>query len=141
MSATTKPSVATSSLAASLRAAAEIFDAHPALAKPTSISCGYDYVEIVWHVWTADAMQTIRRTIGGTWEKSTLVDGAYYIVEQERPGVLFRVQAHREAVCERVVTGFETVTVPAVEAQPERVEQRDVVEWRCAPLLAEEVAR
>jgi hypothetical protein len=38
----------------------------------------------------------------------------------------------RKAVCERIVTGTETVTIPAVA---ERVETREIVEWECAPVL------
>ena len=55
------------------------------------------------------------------------------------PGVKLKVVVAREAVCERVVTGTETITVPAMEAVPERTEIREIVEWRCEPLLAEAV--
>ena len=55
------------------------------------------------------------------------------------PGVKLKVVVAREAVCERVVTGTERFTVPAMEAVPERTEIREIVEWRCEPLLAEGV--
>jgi len=50
--------------------------------------------------------------------------------------------AKREQVCTRVVTGTETVTVkvpdPAVEIPMVEVEEtREIVEWKCEPLLAE----
>ena len=55
------------------------------------------------------------------------------------PGVKLKVLVAREAVCERVVTGTERFTVPAMEAVPERTEIREIVEWRCEPLLVEAV--
>lgn len=55
-------------------------------------------------------------------------------------GLYVRAYAGRDEVCERVVVGTEQVAVPAVEAQPERVEEREIVEWRCHPLLADEQA-
>lgn len=52
----------------------------------------------------------------------------------------FKVEgiAYRDNVCERIVTGTEKVTVPAVEARPEREEVRELVEWKCSPLTAVE---
>lgn len=62
-------------------------------------------------------------------------------------GVKAHVLAYREEVCERVVTGVETVTktVPDPEAlaavpQVEITEDVELVEWRCRPLLASEVS-
>lgn len=51
--------------------------------------------------------------------------------------------AKREQVCTRVVTGTETVTVqvpdPSVEVPMVEVEEtREIVEWQCLPLLAEQ---
>lgn len=59
------------------------------------------------------------------------------------PGVTFLAYIERELVCERVVTGTETVTTtvpdPALLAKVPTVEVTEVVElvtWRCPPLLA-----
>lgn len=57
------------------------------------------------------------------------------------------VLASRDEVCERVVTGTETVTklVPDPEAPPrplvEVTETVEQIEWRCHPLLAEDGQR
>lgn len=62
-------------------------------------------------------------------------------------GVKVAVLAYRNEVCERVVTGVETVTkrVPDPDAlaavpQVEITEDVEQVEWRCRPLLASEVS-
>jgi hypothetical protein len=59
-------------------------------------------------------------------------------------GIRAKVLAYRNEVCERVVTGVETVTktVPdpeALAAVPtiEVTEQVEQIEWRCRPLLAD----
>ena len=51
-------------------------------------------------------------------------------------GVPISIYVLREAVCERVVVGTETVELPAQEALPARTETRERVEWVCSPLLA-----
>lgn len=80
----------------------------------------------------------IIRAVGGDWAKRASEQQFEYTAT--RDGVDFVVLVAREAVCERIVTGIETVTVPAVEAQPERTEVVETVEWRCLPLLADEEA-
>src|SRR5690606_12235427 len=60
----------------------------------------------------------IIRAIGGKWDKAPFGDTMRF--NQERDGLRLCVSAERTAVCERVVIGVETVTLPAVEAQPER---------------------
>ena len=40
-------------------------------------------------------------------------------------------------MCERIVK-TEAVTIPAMPAEPERVEVVERVEWRCDPLLVED---
>lgn len=85
--------------------------------------------------------QQIIRSIGGTWDKSAATRDDSMDFTQERDGLSLQVTVVREAVCERVVVGTETVTVPAQpasEALPERTVEREVVEWRCASLLADE---
>lgn len=77
------------------------------------------------------------RAVGGVVAKRPRGD---YLDLIGRVGAL-RVElvADRDAVCERIVVGVETVTVPArpaVEATPEQVVEREVVEWVCGPLLA-----
>lgn len=50
-------------------------------------------------------------------------------------GIDVQLIALRENVCELVVTGTETVEIPAREREPARTEIRDVTEWRCDPIL------
>lgn len=60
-------------------------------------------------------------------------------------GLRIKVVAYRDEVCERVVLGTETVTemVPDPEAltavpQIAQVTTREIVEWVCRPMLADE---
>lgn len=79
----------------------------------------------------------ILRTIGGKWDKTYNDSDADF--KQKRDGLSLHVVVVREAVCTRRVVGTETVTLPAVEAAPERTVEREVVEWDCSPVLAEAV--
>lgn len=136
------------SLADVLRAAADVLDAHPDLPAPyitTSSHRGEHKADLSWYL-TLDARDDLAtqkalagrivRAIDGHWEKipDTYQD---FVFRQERPGLRLDVQVEREAVCQRIVTGTETVAIPAKPAEPMRVETREVVEWRCEPLLAE----
>lgn len=77
-----------------------------------------------------------RRALGGTWAKK---DGGDTINLELAPGdspVGIRVmQFLSKDACVRTVIGTETVVIPAVEAQPERVVEREIVEWDCGPVL------
>lgn len=84
------------------------------------------------------AMQDITRLLGGEWVKDGY--GDTFGLNQGRDGVRLSVTASRSAICERVVTGTRQVTVPAVEASPERVETVEDVDWICGSVLAESVA-
>lgn len=131
-----------------LRAAADFIDAHPDLPKPyITAFTSKEHVELNYYLHIngfgdlAEQKATavaIVRAVGGTWEKEAWGDDFRFAADL---GPLrFDVRVKREAVCERIVTGTETITLPAVEAQPERTEEREVVEWRCEPLLAEATA-
>lgn len=140
------------SKAANLLAAAALIKTHPDLPAPyvTSFS-STDTVELNWYLRHREdtdelddqrsAAQQIVKALGGTWDK--FHESEDLRMRQRRGGLVFEILVKREAVCERVVVGTETVTIPATEAipaqpaMPERTETRDVVEWRCAPLLAE----
>jgi hypothetical protein len=79
------------------------------------------------------------RAIGGHWDKTDLYSDQM-VWNQTRDGLRFHVAVLREAVCERIVTGTHMVTIPAVEAKPERTETVETVEWRCLPLLPGEAS-
>lgn len=129
---------------ARLRAVAELIEAHPDLPAPMVTGYSSGRVEVDWFVnhdnQQRDTMLAIRRGIGGTWHKAP--SETYYLLRRDYAGAVLTIYADREQVCERVVVGTETVTIPAqpaVEAQPERTEVREVVEWRCEPVIVEAV--
>ena len=111
------------------------------------ITAGDWGVEISWHLTlnTKDEAQQKRlaadivRLHAGPWAKDARGDQFAFENKDSLPGIKLRVTVARAAVCERVVTGTERFTVPAMEAVPERTEIREIVEWRCEPLLAEAV--
>lgn len=138
-------------MAETLRAVADLLDAHtPGLPLRPSVSV-YDHIphlaDLAWNFHingnAADAADQkakaalTLRLLGGKWDKDFFDDTDRADFEQTRDGLRMRVTVNRSAVCERIVTGTETVTLSAVEAQPERTEEREVVEWRCDPVLAE----
>ena len=74
----------------------------------------------------------------GTGEKK-YCGGFFWFRHDFAPGVRFEVTANREVVCERVVTGKTIVAAQPekiIPAQPEH--EIELVEWRCAPSLADE---
>lgn len=131
-STTTKPAAIDA-----FRTAADLLEQHPNIPVPVVIRTGLIY----WHLYdwesyeggVAATVARIRRAIGGTWTKHEADDGKR--LSFNRDG--YEISVERESVCTRRVVGTETVTLPAVEAQPERTEEREVVEWDCQPILAE----
>lgn len=125
-------------LIASHRAVADLLEAHPDLLPPFIYKNG----TIAWLLWPFECpdgvpamVASIRRIVGGKWDKreSKSVTGIDELVFA-RDG--YEITVRRENVCTRRVVGTVTETVPAVEAQPERTVEREVVEWDCAPVLA-----
>lgn len=131
-------------LAENLRRAAATLTVHPDLPIPYITTTYGGNVELAWFlpITTQDYAEQKRlarlilRTLGGKWDK---VAGSEMNFTQGTYGdpIRYIVQVSREAVCQRVVTGTTEVTIPAVEAQPERTETRETVEWICEPVLAE----
>lgn len=79
-----------------------------------------------------------RRALGGEWKKRDQNDTI--VIEQRHvkalpgnPDVSIFLD---KSACTRRVVGVEEVVIPAVEAQPERTEKREIVEWDCEPVLA-----
>lgn len=60
------------------------------------------------------------------------------LIEGRAGGVYMRVWVDRNEVCERVSTGFTTVTRRAQPAIPETTEEVETFDWVCGPLLAED---
>lgn len=113
-----------------LRALADWLEANPGAAPPDLYTI-YDYKG------DRDKLVAAARALGGRWTKKA---GDYYF-EMEReviPGLVYRLYSGREQVCERIVTGTETVEVPDPEALkqvPKITQEREIVEWRCPDAL------
>ncbi|MEV6226877.1 hypothetical protein AB0L88_03150 [Saccharopolyspora shandongensis] len=125
--------------AAGLRALADMVEAHPEI--PATYLGGFFGID-VWFPQSAEEMAAIARAAlkhGAKVEKD-ISETQYNLTIAWGP---FKARAlgNRGKVCERVVTGTETVTrkvpdpsvvVPMVEV----TEEVETFEWRCAPLLA-----
>lgn len=130
-----------------LRQAADLIEAHPELPTPVVTTYSSGTVNVAWQLMNDAATETdqkaaarlIIRAIGGKWDKREYGGDTFYF--DQTFGLLeLSIYATREQVCERIVTGTETVTIAAKPAEPERVEEREIVEWRCEPILAEAVS-
>lgn len=125
-----------------LRVVADLLERHADLPQPVVFAYSSGSVNVAWQLMNddstkenqRDAAVRIRRAIGGEWSKCAW--GDRFDLARDYEGLRLQILTHREQVCERVVTGTETVTIPAVAAQPERTEEREVVEWRCDPVLS-----
>jgi len=121
---------------AGLRELADILYANPDLPLPYH----GDLAQLLWIPGLVDDQKeqaaAFTRAIPGKVDKQPRGD-AFDLVGKIR-GLAVCMILDRDQVCERVVVGTETVTVPAteaVEAQPERVEEREIVRWECMPIL------
>lgn len=130
------------SLSPGLREAANLLEQHPQLPQPYITTLSNGRVELNWYLHGHGSLDEqkraaaeIVRTLRGDWNKTAdNVLGFAFTRNLDR--VRLFISVDRPAVCERVVVGTEKVTIPAVEAQPERTITQDKVEWRCQPLLA-----
>lgn len=118
-----------------LHRAATFIAAHPEL-EPHSIEPDGEVVVIRdLTVTSAEDLARVSRAIGGRWEKRE--SGNMFRLERKvAEGVVVELVTWREQVCEAVVVGKETVEVPDPDAPKVEIE-RDVIEWRCAPILGE----
>lgn len=81
------------------------------------------------------------RHVPGSKQKKTTGDTLFLLTGQ-LAGLKVEAVAWRRSVCERVVVGTETVTTTVKDPQAlaavpevEVTEEREVVEWRCSPIL------
>lgn len=134
-------------MAGNLRAAADVIDQNAHLPAPYITTGANGVVELNWflHGRQVDERATaaaIVKAIDGEWTRGEAnYDPNLATWTQERDGMQLYISVQRDAMCERIVTGTTTVTVPAVEAQPERTEVVETVEWRCQPLLGDATER
>lgn len=127
---------------AGLRQLADLLEQHDELPVPHDGSDSPITVHFLGGSDPKSAFVAAARLVPGKLDKLAWAD--YFDLETTfggPDGLRFALTAYRRDVCERVVTGVETVThtvpdpdveVPLVEVT-EQVEQ---IEWRCRPLLA-----
>ena len=137
--------MSTITTSALLRQAADLIDANPDLPVPVVTSYSSGTVNVGWQLMNSDAkdaqksaVRKIVKTIGGKWDKREGGDVLY--LSRKIDGLELTIFVDREQVCERIVTGTKTVTIPAKPAERARVVEVDEVEWRCEPVLAEAVS-
>lgn len=125
-----------------LRALADMIEANPELVPIFKFSLG----EIREPINDREELATFARAAARTGNKVSKNFGSKYASVAVAFGpVTLAAYIEREQVCDRVVVGTEVVveTGPdpeAVAALPvvEREVEREIVEWRCRPLLADE---
>lgn len=124
---------------AGLRALADLLEQRPELMAPT----GYLTVVPLGEQQCREQLAAWARALPGRKDKE--INDRFANLVGALRGLKLKVLAYRDEVCERVVTGVETVTktvkdpealaaVPEIEVT-EEVEQ---VEWVCRPMLADE---
>lgn len=129
-----------------LHALADLIEAHPELAEHFEFSDAFAKVHLpvdhhddprasmaAWARAGKALGHPVTKDYDGRWGSVTVTLS---------DAVKIWAYAKREKVCTRVVTGTETVTItvpdPDVVVPTVEIEQtRDIVEWRCEPLLAE----
>ena len=91
---------------------------------------------------TREAFAAAARILPGPLIKHTPAYDDVFQLTGSLAGLRFQAVAYRATVCERVVTGVETVVRevpdPAVEVPLVSVtEEVETIEWRCSPLLSD----
>lgn len=127
---------------AGLRHLADILEEHDDLPLPfTGTKSELLWIESHTDHDQQEVARTFVRAIPGTVTKQ--VRGDAFDLVGHVDGLSVQMILNRDAVCERVVTGVETVTrtvsdPEALAAVPTRevTETVETVEWRCAPILA-----
>ena len=134
---------------AGLRALADLLDNNPDVRLPDRMSRDFSWGVHGTHVPEGKAVPAALAALARTiipGVRTKRADDAYYRVTGKLLGLNLEVWGIRDQVCNKVVTGTETVTreIPdpdALAAVPTTTvtETIDTVEWICAPLLADEV--
>lgn len=114
-----------------LRRVINWLEAHPNVPLPFDIG-GNGYLLMTALDTKAEAEQLVKEFGSCTKEWH---DDVLYI--HKRFGCqLLKAMFYRNVICERVVTGTEEVPEKRVPAKVEPAHVKEVVEWRCAPILA-----
>lgn len=107
-----------------LRTLADLLDASPDLLK----AMRYGFDRVLMPHQTAEEFRATVAALGGHRVKDA--DDDWYTVARQIGPITLDAYIARQKVCERVVTGVETVEVPDPDA-PKVTIEREVVEWRC----------
>jgi hypothetical protein len=86
---------------------------------------------------TAALAQIIRTMKDGGPVEKRASDGYMTYVRKLGNSARLELNVERNKVCEAKVVGQETVIHQPVPYQPGREEKRDIIEWVCAPILAQ----
>lgn len=128
---------------AGLRMLANALEQNPDLRLPYSGSRSHLLVIPSWEENQRAELAAWSRVLPGRKEKQT--NGTAFYFKGKFAGLGINVICDRDEVCERVVVGTETVTETvkdpeAVAALPDIqvTEEREIVEWRCGSVLADE---
>lgn len=130
--------------ATGLRALANMIEAHPELAPMMDLSSTVRRLHVsVGHGAPGSAQDELLAFLraGGAAAKKNYDSDKWMAVDIDFGAVSLYVYTARDKVCERVVTGTETVTKTVPDPAAPMVEVTEVVEiseWKCAPLLATE---
>lgn len=142
---------------AGLRAMADWFDQHPELNLPYEASSNhhaggvrfsigiqeeFDYEDDDFVDDLPGRFAEAVKALGGARKKDA-TDGYMRVTRKFGPGVNVEIWAARDKVCEAVVVGKKKVEVQQIVRPVETitvVEEQDVIEWRCAPVLSEATA-
>lgn len=128
---------------AGLRLLAVLLEQHPDLPLPY-YGASETYGRMTVFCSSREQIAEFARLLPGQSTKHVDQDNSNYgfALHGTLAGLHLDIRAHRDEVCERVVTGTETVVkqvpdptvdVPLVEV----TEDVEIVEWRCAPLLSD----
>lgn len=134
---------------AGLRALADWYDHHPEIDLPYQATTGPVPARFSVGIFpsdeayaegiddTAERFAAATKALGGSRRKQA-TETSMTVIRTFGPGLELDIWASRERVCEAVVVGTKTVQreeviTPAVTRLV--VEDQDVIEWRCAPLL------
>lgn len=109
-----------------LRDCADFFEAHSDIKIPSSMHTFYLFPEVKEIAAYARAFGNCRKSGDDTFFNLT-----------KQFGEAIEVQAawYRNRVCERVVVGKKKVEVPVMQEVGKRVEEQDIVEWKCPKVL------
>ena len=123
-----------------LRQLADLLDANPDLSLPTQGADDWSPIDFYFTYGEDDkkALANFARIVPGTLNKD--IGETFYKITGNLVGLHIRALAYRNEVCERRVVGKTTKVIPAtpaIDAEPERIEFVDDVEWVCGSLLAD----